>query len=34
MNAYAPRRCLGGKADDSDAKLVQLLFDAVGKIYR
>lgn len=26
------RRCLGGKADDSDAQLVQRLFDAVGKV--
>lgn len=27
-------RCLGGKADDSDAELVRRLFDAVGKVGR
>ncbi|KAL4857901.1 Pyrroline-5-carboxylate reductase [Chlorella vulgaris] len=30
----AAAMCLGGKADDSDAQLVQRLFDSVGKIYR
>lgn len=32
--ALPPRRCLGGKADDSDADTVRRLFEAVGKIYR
>lgn len=34
VSAPLPLRCLGGKADDSDAQLVQRLFDSVGKIYR
>jgi len=31
---HSLHRCLGGKADDSDADLVRRLFEAVGKIYR